>query len=140
MPRLRSGISSPSSYSFWCTLRAPPCKLKPSTTVSKYCSSLAEALFPSNLISIYCFGPTLSFKPRAAALLLLGFGVVATKWALSKIIISLNYAKSLKLNNKSMIYSSISSLRLYSSFEKYSSSKTGQSSLSLFIKYASIVV
>ena len=137
--KLRSAISSPSSISFLYTFVYFPVSASWSMQFSKYFNSLSFALFPSSFISGAYSSSTVSFKPRAAAFALFGFGVVATKWARSKIIISLNYEKSLKDNNRSMIYSSISSLRFLSSLEKYSMLKSGMFSASCFIKKDSIV-
>ena len=54
---------------------------------------------------VLCY--VLLFNPKAAALEDLGLGVVATRCALANSISSLNYSKSEKLSNKSIIYSSI---------------------------------
>jgi hypothetical protein len=110
--KLRSGLSSPSSCSSLWNLVCLPLIVSLSIFSSK-CLSWSYLIlgFVSSFISssFVTAGALVFFSPRAAALEDLSLGVVATRCALLKSIISLKHSKSTKLSSKSIIYSSISS-------------------------------
>ena len=148
MFRLRSGISTPSSSSSQCITVEYPLIYSLSIHSSKcFSSSSPICLDPelpldpllSLLTYSYCFAfyycfP--SFNPRADALDDFSLGVVATRWALLKSIISLKDSKSDKLRRRSIIYSSISSFLCYTVSINLSMLKFSISSLNLYRKLA----
>ena len=133
---MRSGRSSPSSYSSMYTLVDFPEMQRPSMVLSKWIKLEACIFYPTSIL--YGFALGLSLNPSIAAFLDLIFGVVATKWALANNIISLKLSNSVKLMSKSINGSSISSFRLDNCYINSSMEKSSIASLSSFNKNYSI--